>query len=161
MLGPLWQYVQRRATTSARHATQRPLPFSCPSARPALTRAVAAGPQPERLSSGDWLLLYNIDTGFPYHPNPLGRCAVGWAILDGADPSRIVARAENVLLIPELPYETCAASGQGETCQQPMVVFATGLRPIGGDEFLVIYGGADTVVGAARILVNVSAARNK
>ena len=42
-----------------------------------------------------------------------------------------------------------------------MVVFATGLRPIGGDEFLVIYGGADTVVGAARILVNVSAARNK
>jgi len=27
--------------------------------------AVAAGPQPERLSTGDYLLVYNIDTGFP------------------------------------------------------------------------------------------------
>ena len=120
---------------------------------------IAAGPQPERLSSGDWLLLYNIDTGFPYKTNPLGRCAVGWAVLDGADPTRVVARAASVLLVPELPYETCTASGQGATCQQPMVVFATGLRPLGGDEFLVVYGGADTVVGVARIFVNVSTLR--
>ena len=28
--------------------------------------AVAAGPQPERLSTGDYLMIYNIDTGFPY-----------------------------------------------------------------------------------------------
>ena len=27
--------------------------------------AVAAGPQPERLSTGDYLIIYNIDTGFP------------------------------------------------------------------------------------------------
>ena len=119
---------------------------------------VAPGPQPEQLSSGDYLLIYNTDTGFPYKPNPLGRCSVGWAILDGADPTRVIARASSALLVPALPYETCAASGQGEACQQPMVVFATGLRPLGGDEFLVIYGGADTVVGVARIFVNVSAA---
>jgi predicted GH43/DUF377 family glycosyl hydrolase len=60
---------------------------------------VASGPQPERLSTGDYLMLYNIDTGFPYHPNPLGRCAVGWVVLDGADPARIVARAEEPLLV--------------------------------------------------------------
>ncbi len=117
---------------------------------------VAAGPQPERLSSGDWLLLYNIDTGFPYRPNPLGRCAVGWVILDGADPTRVIARASSALLVPELPYETCSAGGQGAACQQPMVVFATGMRPLGNDEFLVIYGAADTVVGAARIAVNIT-----
>ena len=114
---------------------------------------VAPAGQPARLSTGDYLFLYNIDTGFPYHPNPLGRCAVGWAVLDGADPSRIVARAEAPLLVPVLPYEAdCAAQG----CQQPWVVFSTGLKPLGGDEFLVLYGGGDSVVGAARIVVNVS-----
>eukprot|EP01052_Picozoa_sp_SAG31_P035446 SAG31_NODE_4279_length_3383_cov_4.832521_3_plen_110_part_00 len=44
-------------------------------------KGVAAGPQPERLSNGDYLYVYNIDTGFPYHPSYLGRCAIGWAIL--------------------------------------------------------------------------------
>ena len=121
---------------------------------------VAPGPQPARLVNGDWLFVYNIDTGFPYKPNPLGRCAVGWAILDGADPSRVVARAEAPLLVPVLPYETCAQTPQGVACQQPQVVFSTGMKPLGGDEFLVLYGGADTVVGAARIFVNSSARRS-
>ena len=39
-----------------------------------------------------------------------------------------------------------------------MVVFSTGLKPLGGDEFLILYGGGDTVVGVTRIFVNVSAA---
>jgi predicted GH43/DUF377 family glycosyl hydrolase len=115
---------------------------------------VAPAGQPARLSNGDYLFIYNIDTGFPYHPNPLGRCAVGWVVLDGADPSRIVARADEPLLVPVLPYETCANA----PCQQPHVVFSTGLKPLGGDEFLVLYGGGDTVVGVSRIFVNVSAA---
>jgi len=116
---------------------------------------VAPAGQPARLSNGDWLLIYNIDTGFPYKPNPLGRCAVGWAVLDGADPTRIVARADAPLLVPVLPYEAnCAGTAE---CQQPWVVFSTGLKPLGGDEFLVLYGGADSVVGASRIFVNVSA----
>mgnify|MGYP005844438395 CR=1 FL=1 len=126
---------------------------------------IAAGPQPERLqSSGDYLLIYNIDTGFPYHPNPLGRCAVGWAILDGNDPTHVVARAEEPLLTPTLPWEMCNATGKGPECQVPRVVFATGLRPLSSsssngalglweDEFYVIYGGADTVVGVAKIKV--------
>ena len=120
---------------------------------------VAPAGQPARLSNGDYLMLYNIDTGFPYHPNPLGRCAVGWAVLDGADPARIVARAEAPLLVPVLPYEAnCASEAE---CQQPWVVFSTGLKPLGGDEFLVLYGGADSVVGASRVFVNVSGVRSK
>ena len=112
---------------------------------------VAAGPQPERLSTGDYLYVYNIDTGFPYHPNPLGRCATGWAILDGADPSRIIGRSTGPLMTATLPWEQCPHKGY--TCQETMVVFATGLKPLGNDEFLIIYGGADTDVGLTRIKV--------
>jgi predicted GH43/DUF377 family glycosyl hydrolase len=114
---------------------------------------VAAGPQPERLSSGDYLYIYNVDTGFPYHPNPVGRCAIGWAILDGSDPSRIVARSDEPLLTATLPWETCAAVGKGYECQEPEVVFSTGMKPLGNDEFFVFYGAADTDVGVARIKV--------
>ena len=120
---------------------------------------VAAGPQVERLSTGDYLLVYNIDTGFPYKPSALGRCSVGWAILDGADPSRVLARAPAPLLTPVLPWETCGGEGgkgAWPKCQEPEVVFSTGMKPLGGDEFLIIYGGADTVVGAARVAVTFS-----
>lgn len=115
-------------------------------------KAIAAGPPPVRLSTGDYLYIYNIDTGYPYHPNPLGRCSIGWAILDGEDPTRIVARAPGPLLTPNLPWEQCEP--EGYTCQQPMVVFATGIKPLGGDEFLLLYGAADTNVGMVRIRVD-------
>ena len=58
----------------------------------------------------------------------------------------IVARSDGPLLTATLPWETCP-EGKGWQCQEPMVVFSTGLKPLGGDEFLVIYGGADTDVG--------------
>ena len=80
---------------------------------------VASGAQPERLSNGDYLYFYNIDTGFPYKPNPLGRCAIGWAILDGNDPTTIVARSEDALLVASEPWETCAAVGKGYVRPQP------------------------------------------
>lgn len=117
---------------------------------------VAAGPQVERLSSGDYLLVYNIDTGFPYHPSPLGRCSVGWAVLDGNDPSRIIARAPAPLLTPVASWETCggeAGKGAWPKCQEPEVVFSTGMKPLGGDEYLILYGGADSVVGVAHVAV--------
>ena len=63
------------------------------------------GPQAERLSNGDYLYVYNIDTGFPYKPNPLGRCAIGWAVLDGNDPTQIIARSEDALLVASEPWE--------------------------------------------------------
>jgi predicted GH43/DUF377 family glycosyl hydrolase len=118
---------------------------------------VAPGGQPALLSTGDYLFVYNVDTGFPYHPNPLGRCAVGWAVLDGKDPSVIVARSAAPLLVPTLPWETCGGeSGKGPwpKCQEPLVVFSTGMKPLGGDRFLVLYGAADSVVGTAVVEVS-------
>lgn len=93
----------------------------------------------------------NIDTGFPYRGNPLGRCAVGYAILDKDDPTKIVARSDGPLLMATLPWEQCPVKGY--TCQETMVVFSTGLKPLGDDTFYVIYGGADTDVGIAEIKV--------
>eukprot|EP00040_Diaphanoeca_grandis_P019924 m.105545 g.105545 ORF g.105545 m.105545 type:complete len:396 (-) comp27658_c0_seq1:463-1650(-) len=116
---------------------------------------VASGAQPTKLSNGDYLYIYNIDTGFPYHPNPLGRCAIGWAILDKNDPTQIVARSNGPLLVATLPWETCP-EGKGYECQEPEVVFTTGLKPLGNDEFVILYGAADTDVGVARIKVNIN-----
>ena len=117
---------------------------------------VAAGAQPLPLQNGDYLFIYNIDTGFPYHPSPLGRCAIGWAILNGTDPSQIIARASEPLLTAVFPWETCGGeSGKGAypKCQEPEVVFSTGMKPMVNDEFLILYGAADSVVGAALVKV--------
>jgi predicted GH43/DUF377 family glycosyl hydrolase len=103
-----------------------------------------AGPQPERLSSGDFLFVYNIDTeaaGKGNDTRPLGRCTVGWAVLNGSDPSQVVARSPTAITTPSKPWDTtgCAANEPG-TCQTPDVIFATGLKPLGHDSFLIIYG---------------------
>ena len=74
-------------------------------------------------------------------------------ILDREDPLTVVARAEETLLFPELPFETGQA--QGPPFQTPWVVFTTGLQRVGVDEFIVWYGAGDTNVGAARIKVTV------
>jgi predicted GH43/DUF377 family glycosyl hydrolase len=103
-----------------------------------------AGPQPERLSSGDFLFVYNIDTeaaGKGNDTRPLGRCTVGWAVLNGSNPSQVVARSSTAITTPTKPWDTtgCAANEPG-TCQTPNVIFATGLKPLGHDSFLIIYG---------------------
>jgi len=117
---------------------------------------VAAGPQPEKLSSGDYFYVYNIDTGFPYHPNRLGRCAIGWAVLDKDDPSKIISRSTDALLIASAKWETCGGEkGKGYTCQEPEVLFSTGLKALGNDEFLIVMGAADTDVGVSRVKVTV------
>jgi predicted GH43/DUF377 family glycosyl hydrolase len=116
-----------------------------------------AGPQPEVLSSGDFLMIYNIDTRIGRNDtSPLGRCTIGWAILDGADPSRVVARSSTALIAPTLPWEkTSCAANKPDTCQTPYVIFATGLKPLGNDTFLVIYGAGDTDMAAIEIQVDV------
>ena len=116
-----------------------------------------AGPQPEMLSTGDYIFIYNIDTRIGFNEsNPLGRCTIGWAILDGTDPRRVLARAEEALITPELPWETtqCVENhNTSDTCQTPNVIFATGLKPLGNDIFLIVYGAGDTDTGAVRIHV--------
>lgn len=123
-----------------------------------------AGPQPERLSTGDYLFIYNIDTeaaGKGNDTKPLGRCTIGWAVLNGTDPRQVVARSSTAIVTPTEPWETDACDGKDPnasskgTCQTPDVIFATGLKPLGGDSFLVIYGGGDSVMAAIKIQVDV------
>ena len=61
-----------------------------------------------RLSDGNWLLLYDVDNLWPVQdPQPLpawGRCALGWAVLDQRNLTRVLARAEEPLVHAELQY---------------------------------------------------------
>ena len=116
--------------------------------------AICGGPQPEKLSNGNFLHIYNHDSHG--YTTPVGRCAFGWAILDGDDPTQVVARSDKPIITGCDCYtEQCDVCGEpwevsGQTNQ---VVFADGLRPMGGDEFVVTYGAGDKVVGAVRIRV--------
>ena len=59
-------------------------------------------------------------------------------------------------LMVATPFETCGGeTNEGPSCQEPLVLFSTGMKPLENDEFYVIYGSADTDVGVARIKVNV------
>ena len=60
-----------------------------------------------------------------------------------------------------LPWEQCPTTNY--TCQTPNVIWAEGLRAVGGvnDAFDVIYGGGDTNTGIARIQVTVPAGRRR
>ena len=50
--------------------------------------AICGGPQPERLSNGNFLHIYNHDSHS--YTTPVGRCAFGWAILDRDDPTQVI-----------------------------------------------------------------------
>jgi predicted GH43/DUF377 family glycosyl hydrolase len=116
-----------------------------------------AGAQPEKLSSGDYFMVYNIDTGIGRNEtNYLGRCTIGWVVLDGRDPRQIVARSEAALVVPELPWEKTRCQGGREgSCQTPYVIFSTGMKPLGNDDFTVLYGAGDSDIGGITIHVNV------
>ena len=111
---------------------------------------LSAGPAPQRLSDGSWLLLYNVDQLWPVDdPAPLpwfGRCALGWAILDGDDFS-VLARAPEPLVYAALPWELAGFTDR--------VVYSDGVKPEGGDVFTVYAGAGDAVVEAFRIEVAV------
>lgn len=72
-------------------------------------------------------------------------------ILDGKDPSKILERSSVPILSPELgweigtePYLDCV----------PRVVFLEGAKSLGNNNFLVFYGGADSVIGTAIVKVS-------
>ena len=119
------------------------------------SRGIGAGPQALPLSTGDYLYIYNVDR-FKYDL-PLGRCSAGWAVLDRDDPTTVLARSVEPLLTAVLPWEQCLV--ENYTCQTSAVVWAEGLRAVGGDAFDIIYGGGDTNTGIARIQVTVPPGR--
>jgi len=114
---------------------------------------LSTGPSPVMLSDGNWLLLYNIDNLWPVNdpvqPFPyFGRCALGYVILDANNITNVLARSDEPLVYAELPWEL-----NGTT---PQVVYTDGIRPLGGDEFIVYSGGGDTVIEALSIKININ-----
>lgn len=98
---------------------------------------IGAGPIPILTDAG-WLLLYhgviNTCNGFRY--------AVGGAILDVAQPDKVLYRGQPYLLRPAVPYELVG--------DVPNVVFpCAALHDTKADKLAVYYGAADTVVALA------------
>jgi predicted GH43/DUF377 family glycosyl hydrolase len=98
-----------------------------------------AGPPPIKTSEG-WLLLYHaMDRNDP------DRYKIGAMILDLQDPTKVLYRSSGPLLEPDAVYEN-----QGH---KSGVVYACGAVVI-NDNLFVYYGGADTVLCAAKRNLN-------
>jgi len=93
---------------------------------------IGGGPPPVRTDAG-WLVIYHgVDSRYVYR--------VGAALLDLDDPRKVLARSDDFLMEPKLPWERSGVI--------PNVVFPTA-AVLRGRELLVYYGGADRVVGLA------------
>eukprot|EP00456_Euglypha_rotunda_P026886 TRINITY_DN21576_c0_g1_i1.p1 TRINITY_DN21576_c0_g1~~TRINITY_DN21576_c0_g1_i1.p1 ORF type:complete len:162 (-),score=19.89 TRINITY_DN21576_c0_g1_i1:8-493(-) len=110
---------------------------------------VEGGPLPLLLSDGNYLMLYNsARNGYPSDkPGWSLQYNVGYVVLDYNDPTKILTRSDEPIFSPELGWEV-----EGYT---PNVVFAEGWYSLGGDQFLMFYGGADQDVGAAVVKVTI------
>ncbi|CAF0766928.1 unnamed protein product [Didymodactylos carnosus] len=119
---------------------------------------VEAGPEPLRLSDGNYLFLYNSarQTTIP-NPKPGWRLEynLGWVILDGNDPLNVLARSEEPIFSPELDWERCDnESGDWKDLGlTPLVVFVEGWKQIDENRFLVWYQGCDSTTGLAELKV--------
>lgn len=93
-----------------------------------------------------FILLYHgvSEPGFKYK--------VGAMLLDDADPTKILARTDEPIFEPEMPYEI-----EGEV---PNVVFPCGALII-KEKLFVYYGGGDKVIGVATIPLSELMARLK
>lgn len=92
-----------------------------------------AGP-PVKTEKG-WVLIY-------HGVSELHHYSLGIALLDPADPSRVLLRQKEPVLEPELLWEK-------EGCV-PNVVFSCG-QIVEAERIIVYYAGADTVIGAAAL----------
>lgn len=86
---------------------------------------VEPGPEPQKLSSGNYLFLYNsahkVDTPNP-KPDWNLEFNIGYVILDGNDPTKVLYRSRNPLISPEHAWEK-AVDVKGKT---PLKVYTTG-----------------------------------
>jgi predicted GH43/DUF377 family glycosyl hydrolase len=104
---------------------------------------VGAGPPPIRLPEG-WLLIYHgVDVSTS--ANPVGTYRVGAALMDTADPCRVLARSADPMLVPELPHEQFGFV--------PNVIFPTGLVADGIGDVLLFSGAADQVTTMTRLSI--------
>jgi len=93
---------------------------------------VEPGPPPVLTKEGILLVYNGADDRLAYR--------TGWALFDGNDPTRLRARSDTPIFVPERPWELVG--------QVPNVVFVEGLVRE-GPRWLFYYGAADTRVGLA------------
>ncbi|MFD1715056.1 glycosidase [Amnibacterium flavum] len=106
---------------------------------------IGGGPAPIRVPEG-WLLIHHgvtgvIDNAFAQQQKV--NYAAGAILLDGDDPSKVIARTPEPLLAPETDDERSGIV--------PNVVFPTAIEEIEGQLF-VFYGMADSKIGVARLI---------
>ncbi len=106
---------------------------------------IGAGPPPLRVPEG-WLVLHHGVTGFiPEGFDPTTQqvnYAAGAMILDAEDPSQVLARTAEPLLVAETEEERVGVVNN--------VVFPTAIEEVDGQRF-VFYGMADSQIGVARL----------
>lgn len=129
------------------------------------SRLVESGPPPLLLDDGNYLFFYNsAQLGWP--EDPATAYHVGWVILDGRDPSRILQRSSEPLMTPQFAWETGVAP---YACNVPNVVFLEAAIPllprenesspaensphVKSNRFQVFFGGADNTIGSAVVEV--------
>jgi predicted GH43/DUF377 family glycosyl hydrolase len=100
------------------------------------------GPPPVMTDAGI-VVLYNGKNAAEGGDPDLGPNAYadGEALFDGKDPVHIIARAENPVFKPELPYEKAGQYVAGDTFAEGLVVFH--------GQWFMYYGCADSLVGVA------------
>jgi predicted GH43/DUF377 family glycosyl hydrolase len=101
---------------------------------------VGSGTPPVLIDEG-WLTLYHGSESSNV-AGTVGRYAAGALLLDRDDPSRVIARSREPIMLPTTDYET-----KGFV---PNVVFPTAMLDHGND-WQVFYGAADTSVAVARL----------
>jgi len=119
-----------------------------------------SGPEPLKLSDGNYLFLYNsgrkVDT-----PNPKPGWHIeynlGYLILDGKDPTKILQRSDEPILSPELDWERCDnTSGKWKDIGlTPLVIFVEGWVQSGNNRFIVVYQGCDSFTGIVELGVTI------
>mmetsp|Transcript_5516 Transcript_5516/g.9250 ORF Transcript_5516/g.9250 Transcript_5516/m.9250 type:complete len:788 (-) Transcript_5516:630-2993(-) len=133
---------------------------------------VETGPSPVKLADGNYLMLYNgytltdiqnaLDFNFSVFnngqlPPKIKHYAIGWLILDGNNPTKILQRSEKPIISASYKYETGEAPF---TCMQHNSVYAKAIVRIEASEnasttdtFRVYFSAADTSIGTAVISV--------
>jgi predicted GH43/DUF377 family glycosyl hydrolase len=108
---------------------------------------VESGPEPIQLEDGNYLFLYNSAVkGVPSNkPNWNLQYNIGYVILDGTDPTKILYRSSVPILSPVLDWETCDKI-VGLT---PNVVFISAWKKISSNKIMLWYQGCDAWTGVA------------
>lgn len=107
---------------------------------------IGAGPHPLRVPEG-WLVLHHGVTGqvdnSGFAPQHDVTYTAGAILLSAEDPSVVISRTSEPLLVPGTPEETKGTVNN--------VVFPTAIEQIAGQLF-VFYGMADTQIGVAKLV---------